>query len=168
MDILQKFDLLKTIGLTKKEADLYFSESKVIPMLYPVVYCTTHEEENFWQNDFEILPYLDTSRTQQVWGIDFNGILIYKNDGRNDSILEESHGRLPDLQTLTKIFQSETKINLCLYDLQLYGVENVDFIDSSYPYKTEETNSQSLSVCLIRLDYMQTWLSEQACIRPVL
>lgn len=168
MNILQKFDVLKAIGLTKTEADLYFANAKLIPMLYPIVYRNTKKGERFWQKDLEILPYLDTSRVQQVWGIDFGGVLIYKTDSLDDSILEESYGRLPDLQTLTQIFQAETKINLCLHHLCIYGVENVDFIDSSYAYKTEESNNQSLSVCLIRINHIQTWLCKRAYIRPVL
>jgi len=170
MNILEKYDVLKNIALTKQEADSYFKQSQLIPMLYPVVYCTTAECAQFcWQYDLEILPYLDVSRIHQVWGIDYNSILLHKRDDKNPIILKESHGHLPDLQTLKDIFRAETKINLCLFALQLYGVENIEFIDSSYAYMSEESLNDGTHKSLMRTYLgLQTFCLEKAYIRPVL
>ncbi len=170
MNILEKYDVLKNIALTKQEADSYFEQSKLIPTLYPIVYCTTAEDEVFcWRYDLEILPYLDISRIHQVWGIDYHSVLLYKRDDKNPIILEESHGHLPDIKTLTDIFRAETKINLCLLALQAYGVEDVAFIDSSYAYMSEESINHGNHKSLMRTDLgFQTFCLEKTYIRPIL
>ena len=171
MERREKFKLLDEIGLTKAEADEYFAQRKIIKTLYPIVYCSTKKDDVFrWQYDIEILPYLDLSRIHEVWGIDFNGVLLYKSDSQSYFIVDQAHGRIPDEKTVKEIFRAETKINLCLYDLMMNDVEDVELIDSTFPYQTDEQNDDLFWVCYARPrgGTLEKLSLKRAYIRPIL
>ncbi len=165
----EKFRLLDLIGLTKAEADAYFANVKIVPTLYPVVYCNTKEGQIFSSlYDLEILPYLDLKRTSKVWGLDVHGILLYKADSKNELILDASGGRLPSADALRRIFEEETKINLCLKDLMACGVEHIRFIDSAYAYRSNEQTHDGLFKCYMCISAIAELHLDRAHIRPVL
>lgn len=78
MDKQSKFNLLREIALSRDEAEEYFdlqemknSNSNKIFLPMSVVY------ENK-RKCLRVLPYLDLSQKDKVWGISFHGILIHR------------------------------------------------------------------------------------------
>ncbi len=137
MDKQSKFKLLQEIALTRDEAEEYFEQQETeeenpnrifLPM--SIVY----ESKN---KKLRVLPYLDLTQKNKVWGVSFQGILVHKQDiaantykGIRLALHKENvqcsrysrFRRFPGLGDLEHMFSNITEFNNMMFALRNKGI----------------------------------------------
>lgn len=138
MDKQSKFKLLQRIALTRDEADEYFenyAEEKKkkceIFLPFSIVYETGEKFLN-------VLPYLDLSQKDKIWGISFHGMLIHRKNKKAHTIrtlkskLQQENKRcdrysrfrhFPTMRDWEELFAGFDAFNEVMQNLRSCGVE---------------------------------------------
>lgn len=141
MDKQSKFELLQEIALTRDEAEEFFEQQNneienpnhiFLPM--SVVY----ESKN---KKLHVLPYLDLTQKESVWGVSFNGILVHKQNIAANTYREirtalhkenvqcNRYSRFrcfPSLSVWERMFASMTLFNNMMFVLRNKGIDADD------------------------------------------
>ena len=140
MDKQSKFKLLQEIALTVEESEEYFelqeqkesSDHIFLPM--SIVYETKRKK-------LRVLPYLDLTKKDKVWGVSFNGLLVHKQDVaantykslhealRKENIQCNKYSRFRNFPTLgywEQMFVHMTEFNNMMFVLRKHGIKADD------------------------------------------
>lgn len=137
MNKQSKFKLLQKIALTRDEAEEFFEQQEdeeenpnhiFLPM--SIVY-------EGWKKKLQVLPYLDLTKKNMVWGVSFKGLLVHKQDIaantykgirqtlRKENIQCSRYSRfrsLPSLGNWERMFANMTEFNNMMFALRNKGI----------------------------------------------
>lgn len=152
MDKQSKFKLLQKIALTPDEAAEFFEllENKdenpnhlFLPM--SIVYELTNKK-------LHVLPYLDLTQKEKVWGVSFNGLLVHKQDlaattyKELKAVLHKENvqcsrysrfRRFPSLGNWEHMFANITAFNNMMFALRSQGIA-ADDLQTEVMYLSEK------------------------------
>lgn len=147
MNKQSKFELLQEMELSRDEAEEFFdlqeeknNDNKVF-LPFSIVYLSL-------KHRLRVLPYLDLSQKEKVWGISFHGILVHKNNVANAATFRElkvalekenslcdKFSRLrnfPNISDWEHIFARMSKFNEMMQKLRNYGIDAEDLQINTY------------------------------------
>ncbi len=166
MDKHLKFELLQKIALTREEANEYFEkfgekadEHFKILLPFSIVYELDGEFLN-------VLPYLDLSQKDKIWGISFRGMLIHRKNNKAYTIhalknqLQQENEKcdvysrfrhFPTMREWEELFAQVDAINEVMQNLRDCGVDadnlliNKDYLTQSDLFIKLTNDSVSVS-----------------------
>ncbi len=147
MDIREKLELLFALKVTKEEAERYIlsleSGEFVLPLGQAIIDTPCNVVYLSKNGCIDLLPYLDLSRSMEVWGASSGGVLLKKTHEADGDLLNakkwlnniraKGHKlKLPSKETLNKARDEMLKFNETMNIFRQNGIMAENWKDGWY------------------------------------